>query len=587
MGKAAVALGAQKPVEALPYEQKALQQLMRAESLFRDIQVSFSQGSGGSGGSQANAEDLADLFELELNKLKNQYETVQRGEQQARDQKIDEAMQRLKELAQRQQQLNERNRMMAGKGGGSPSSSGGGQSQQQLMDETEQLQRQLQRLSRERSSPELNGVSSQLQRAIEEMKKALDRNRGAKGQDATAQGLRAVEQLDEARRALARGQNQGLAQGMDRALEESRRLLEEQKKVQEGIDRLSQDRQAAGSQEGQRRRDDIIERKNVMAGRLKGLGAQLEELSRQSRKDQKEASARLGDAAGIIRDKRLAERIQSNNQLLQGGYYDPIKGREEFIRGNLEEIARQLESAKGSLGQTPEGKLEEAVNKARQLAEGLESMQQRLAGRQGSPRGQQGRQQGQQQGEQGRQGSPGETGEPGRSGEDRQAQSAQGTPQPGQREGSSPGGPGTNPSGGSSADGRSMSGDAFGPPTGVGRYSDEDLRQLRRETQQRMMDAQELRRLLDRNPTQMKNLEQVIGSLRNIDSGRDYRDPERVAQLRNAIELLRQVELDLSRDLSRLTQKDKYFYSDDSEAPSSYKKLVEEYYKALAKGRQQ
>ena len=35
---------------------------------------------------------------------------------------------------------------------------------------------------------------------------------------------------------------------------------------------------------------------------------------------------------------------------------------------------------------------------------------------------------------------------------------------------------------------------------------------------------------------------------------------------------MRQVELDLNRDLSRLTQKDKYFYSDDSEAPSSYKK---------------
>ncbi len=46
MGKAGVALGAQKPDEALPHEQKALQQLMRAESLFREIQVSFSQSSG-------------------------------------------------------------------------------------------------------------------------------------------------------------------------------------------------------------------------------------------------------------------------------------------------------------------------------------------------------------------------------------------------------------------------------------------------------------------------------------------------------------------------------------------------------------
>jgi DNA polymerase I-like protein with 3'-5' exonuclease and polymerase domains len=83
MEKAAINLGAQQPSNALPEEQKSLQQLMRAESLFREIQVSFGAQSSGGGELKANAEDLADLFELELNKLKNQYETVQRGEQQA------------------------------------------------------------------------------------------------------------------------------------------------------------------------------------------------------------------------------------------------------------------------------------------------------------------------------------------------------------------------------------------------------------------------------------------------------------------------------------------------------------------------
>jgi len=66
MEKAVVDLGAQKPDTAMPQEQKSLQQLMRAESLFKEIQVSFAQSGSGSGkGSQINAEDLADLFELE------------------------------------------------------------------------------------------------------------------------------------------------------------------------------------------------------------------------------------------------------------------------------------------------------------------------------------------------------------------------------------------------------------------------------------------------------------------------------------------------------------------------------------------
>jgi hypothetical protein len=78
MAAARERLEARKAKEALPPEQAALMHLQRAEAAIRDVQVSFEQGAGG-GGSAMNAEDLADLFELELDKLKNQYETVQRG----------------------------------------------------------------------------------------------------------------------------------------------------------------------------------------------------------------------------------------------------------------------------------------------------------------------------------------------------------------------------------------------------------------------------------------------------------------------------------------------------------------------------
>jgi hypothetical protein len=76
----------------------------------------------------------------------------------------------------------------------------------------------------------------------------------------------------------------------------------------------------------------------------------------------------------------------------------------------------------------------------------------------------------------------------------------------------------------------------------------------------------------------------VIEALRRLDGPRNYSDPEEVARLKAAIESMRQLELDLSRDLARLTGKEKYFSSEDNEAPSGYKRLVEEYYKALAKG---
>lgn len=579
MGKSATALSAQKPDSALPEEQKALQQLMRAESLYREIQISFSQDAG-KGRDSANAEDLADLFELELNKLKNQYETVQSGEQKVQDQKVDEALQKLKELAQRQQQLNQRMMNQQGRPPSSSSGSGSSQAQQQLMDQAEQLREQLQRLSRERSSPQLNEAGNQIQRAIEEMKRALNSQKGNSA-EASAQGTRALQQLDEAARKLARGQESGLKNGVEQAANESRQLVEEQKRIQEELNKLSKDKQSgAAGKAADQSRDDLMSRKSNLADRLGNLGSRIQDLSRQARNTQKEAGNRLAEAAGTIQDNRLPERIRSGNALIQNGYYESQKAREESIRGSLETLNKQLESAKNSIGQSKEGKLEEAANRARQLAEGLESMQQRMGQVQGQ-RGQ-GDRSGRQQGQQGRSGQQQE--------QDQQGQAQSGRGQPGNQPQNDQMGRGMteqNTQGGRpnpDAGVRGLSGDAAGRPA-VGPHRNEDERQLNRELQQRLTDAQELRPLLDRNSTQMQNLERVIDSLRRVGDYTNDSSPEQIARLKSAIDYMRKLELDLARDLDRLNQKDKYFFAEDNEAPGNYQKLVEEYYKSLAKGK--
>ncbi|MFH1572804.1 MAG: hypothetical protein ABIG68_02410, partial [Acidobacteriota bacterium] len=379
MQKAAVDLGAAKPAEALPAEQKALQQLLRAESLFLEIQISFgNQGGGGGGGGQAaDAEDLTDLFELELNKLKNQYETVQRGETRQRDQELDEAAERLKELAQRQQQLNERMRNLGQRPGASSTASGAGsESQRRLMDEAEDLARRLQRLSRERNSPELNRVGNQLQQAIQEMRKSLQ-NRQA-GQDAVPQGVRALERLDEAGSALNRERNVGLGRGLENAIDTARELEKEQERVQADVDDMIRAREGAGRERMEQMGQEVATRKSLMAERLQNLSGTIQDLAREARKDQPETSARLNEAAGTIRERRLPERILSGNRMLEGGYLDSLKGREEYIRSALNDVSRRLEEARNSIGQTREGNLEDALTRTRRLAEGLESLQRRL-----------------------------------------------------------------------------------------------------------------------------------------------------------------------------------------------------------------
>ena len=95
-----------KWTDALVPEQKALQSLLRAEAIFRDIQVAFGQQSGMGGGSGAQRE-LARMFDLELDTSKNQYETGQtQGDMASKQQKaIDDAFEKLQTLARRQQEL--------------------------------------------------------------------------------------------------------------------------------------------------------------------------------------------------------------------------------------------------------------------------------------------------------------------------------------------------------------------------------------------------------------------------------------------------------------------------------------------------
>ena len=137
---------------ALPSARKALLHLQRAFAAFREVQVAR-QGRQGSGRARANANDLANLFKLEMDRFRSQYDHVQRGSRGGAEQPLDAVMERLRELAQRQQREVERARARAQRG------MGGAQSQRELIAELEAAVRELKRLTRERPDPKSNRPS--------------------------------------------------------------------------------------------------------------------------------------------------------------------------------------------------------------------------------------------------------------------------------------------------------------------------------------------------------------------------------------------------------------------------------------------
>lgn len=223
MGNAVGALKPGKWHDALPPEQRALQSLLRAEALFRDIQVAFGQTGGGAGGSGAQR-DLARMFDLELDTSKNQYETQQSASQTQSDQQkaIDDAFERLQMLARRQQELAAQNNQQK------PVEQRW--QEEQLRREAEELRRQIEQLSQNSQGQQQSGGPQNGQQ------------RASAG---SASGQRGQAQSNRRASGSSQQENRELSRAMQQSLESLRRAEDEMRKAVSQHDASAQQRAAA------------------------------------------------------------------------------------------------------------------------------------------------------------------------------------------------------------------------------------------------------------------------------------------------------------------------------------------------------
>jgi hypothetical protein len=515
-------LGRREPAGALGPEQRALQQLQRAEAAFREVQVARGQGGSAGGGSAASAEELADLFDLELDKLRNQYETVERGRREAGNAELDAVMEKLRELAQRQQQENERLRAWAERSGTASSDPRAGQ--RRLAQEAEELARRLERLAREQSRPELEQTARSLREAAEAMRRAA-----ASGGEGLAQGRAALDRLREARRTLERQRNSAQREKVEDALRRAQRLAQDQREIAEAVGALGEPGER--NQEAVRR---LQERKLTMASELGELEKEIDRLARDSRSEQPDAARKLAEAAGFIRDAKVREKILYSRGVIQSRSGEYARNFEEQIQDDLERLGHLLGEARDAVGETREQRLARALEDTRNLVRSLESLSERLRSRQQNPEPARGPQQG--SAERGGERGGGQTG---------------GALNPG------PGGYG-------------------------GWLSPEEVRQLDREFDRRIQDALELRELLRREGIDVRDLDAIIERLRRLDDPARYSDPRSLAMLEaEVVQGLKEFEYAVRRTLEG-SDREAIFIGGSEEVPAAYRRLVEEYFRILS-----
>ena len=491
MQPAADHLAAVRLQKALSPAQKALQQVLRAEAIFRDIQLRFSRGGGGGGG-QAQL-DLAEMFELEMDLHKNQYETGGGAPGQQQEREVDELMEKLRELARRQQKLAERRREHL------QATFAERWQQEMLRREAEELKRKLEQLQRREQAAQreqqqsgqqqgeqqqsgqqqggqqqgqqqagqrggspssgrgaggggrqdkLENIIRTLEQATREMRSSPPHPGGGsrQTQDA-ASAQRAQERLESALKELAGQRRRRNSAALSDLASRAEKLAAEQRaiagRLQEDLTRAVEQRDKAAEPgkpsprlrstltRGETR--ELAARKKAMQAELEAIERKTQETIRRLSEGQSEAGRKLREALGDLQEAEVATRLRVVAEYIRRGLAPHTVQSEGVVTRSLNQFEKQLRQAErlaSAAGESSEQGLDRSLSRLESLRRRLEQSARMGQGR--SPRPDPGQQASGQQGE-----TPGgQNGQqPGSNGQQQLAQAGQQQGQNGQQQG--------------------------------------------------------------------------------------------------------------------------------------------------------
>jgi hypothetical protein len=605
----------QKWQDALPDEQKALQNLLRAEATFRQIQVAYGSGGGG-GGNGGAGRDLASLFDLELDTEKNQYETAQTAGSASQQQKdIDDALQKLDELARRQEELA---RQQPSKGQTSEQR----WQQEMLRRQAEELQRQMEQMARNsqngsqssgsqgssQSGAQGNSSGAQgsggqsgaggksgsadprVQQALDRLRQATDDMRRATSpQQSEAEARRAADRLKEASDTLGGMRQQQSAGKLASLAEEASRLAKEQSDQSERIRQaFSQPGLQPGSQASAQDRRKMADDRQHLADELGGLEKQLQDTARElATNKQTAASAKLREALGDMQQSDLRTRIQRGADWMRRGIDPNASGAEPAIAAGMQRVEKEVHDAQQALGAAPQPNpqdaaqqgLETALNRVERLRNQMDSLSRDGQGR---SQGQQGGQQ--QSGQQGGQGQGSQQGAQGQGGGQ-----AAGGPMggPGARMGDGGYGP-TNRFGNTGGNGgANYWGFDTGnnTPTGSPVRPDNSPVPPQQAYENSMRELNQLRESVKEDPEVARQVQDLIQQMARLDPKRFPGNPALVEQLHaQVLSDVDKLELQLRRQLDD-KQSGQIRSGSTPAVPAGYEEPVAEYYRRLSKNK--
>lgn len=459
--------------EAMVEEQKAYRLILKIQPPETQVQRNRGQGGGGGGGSQ----NRFDLDELEMDRNENFFEEERSTQQQ--EQAVEEALNKIKELAQRQKMVNEEIAKLISE-----------IKKAQTEEERRELERRLERLQEEErrnleSLDQLeqqmaeNGMDGQeaqdarqsLADARQQMNQSLENLEQGQLQRARSSGARALDTLDQLEQELQNLSGAAVAKRMKELQKEMERLMRKQEEAVAQAKDLNEEHQRPGldSVGGmESRKEELLDTKDELTDEFVEFMERGSDLAERAAETQELASRKLGDWLRETSKEGILESMEEGRPLVEHGFWEAAVRQEEDALEKMRRAAGELDKVAEALVEDELDGMRKALAQLRELqtqdpnAEpqpGQGGVQRDLEYREGQPGageeqadaerqaggpgepsdeeqearagGQPGEPQEDEEAQQSRPGQPSEQGEPG------QQQSEQGQPgqQPGQQQG--------------------------------------------------------------------------------------------------------------------------------------------------------
>lgn len=540
MTEAVPLLNAAKPNEALEPERRAYHFLLQAEAEIRRRELT--QGASGSAAfaQRQSQEDLARLFQEELDKLQSKYETLQNTQQQQREAQLNEAQEKVRELSQRQERLVDLNRQIAREQ--QPPEERRRQLQR-LQREQEQIQRELQNLARQMQQRNNNqagasGAQQQLQEDLQQiaqdLQRAQDELRRNNPANAAAEGHRALERLQDVEDQLKRRQTDSLRDNLAGLGEEFEDLAEQQKELQREVEQAAQN---ANARERLQQEQADLRRQSERA--LEQL--QQAQTGAGRTPEEENAKRELRKLANELERRGIPERMAQAEQALEQNQIERALRDQAEAAQSLRRAASGLQESMTPLAESSEEKLDVALNETQRLRENLEEAFQRAQ----------------------------ESGEPNEGQQQARGRSQAGGQQSENAPNNAPGAP------------------QGGAPS-TERLNPDKIDWWNERMWENVRELESMRPLVENDSALARDYNEMIdgfrGTLRSFRGG----DAQRLTNIESALlNPLRRFEAELATRVAVLQQQERLLNVRDEHVPPQYRAMVEAYFKKLAQGKKE